>query len=212
MTRSLFAAAIAVALAQNPTVQAHLDAAKAAAGTDFAGVYSRICREAVPPDPPPATSIPGQRGAGGGRRTGPPPRESWHAEPVKVFDNLYFLGQTEYSVWAVTTSQGIIVIDTIFDYAVEEEVAGGLKKLGLDPANIKYAVVTHAHPDHDGGAKFLQDRYGTRVIMSPADWDVLDKRTTGTKPKRDMEATDGQKLTLGDTTLTIYIKIGRAHV
>jgi metallo-beta-lactamase class B len=127
---------------------------------------------------------------------------------VKVFDNLYFFGQSEYAVWAITTSEGIIVLDTIFDYAVEEEVAGGMKKLGLDPANIKYAVVTHPHPDHDGGAKFLQDHYGTRVIMSPADWDVLDKRTNGAKPKRDIEATDGQKLTLGDTTLTLYITPG----
>jgi glyoxylase-like metal-dependent hydrolase (beta-lactamase superfamily II) len=60
---------------------------------------------------------------------------------------------------------------------VEEEVAGGMKKLGLDPANIKYAIVSHAHPDHDGGAKFLQNHYGTQAIMSPADWAVLDKRT-----------------------------------
>jgi len=132
----------------------------------------------------------------------------WYAEPVKVFDNLYFFGQSEYAVWAITTSQGIIVLDTIFDYSVEEEVAGGMKKLGLDPANIKYAIVSHPHPDHDGGAKFLQDHYGTRVIMSPADWDVLDKRTNGTKPKRDLEATDGQKLTLGDTTVTLYITPG----
>ena len=49
-----------------------------------------------------------------------PPREQWHAEPVKVFDNLYFVGQTEYSAWAVTTSDGIILIDTIFDYSVED--------------------------------------------------------------------------------------------
>jgi metallo-beta-lactamase class B len=126
---------------------------------------------------------------------------------VKVFDNLYFLGQTEYSVWAVTTSEGIVVIDTIFDYSVEEEVADGLKKLGLDPAAIKYAIVTHPHPDHHGGAKFLQDRYGARVIMSPADWDFLD-RTGGTKPKRDLVATDGQRLTLGETTLTLFITPG----
>ena len=78
----------------------------------------------------------------------------------------------------------------------------------LQEVNIKYAVVSHAHPDHDGGARFLQEQYGTRVIMSPADWDVLDKRTFGTKPKRDIEATDGQKLTLGDTTLTLYITPG----
>jgi metallo-beta-lactamase class B len=127
---------------------------------------------------------------------------------VKVFDNLYFFGQSEYAVWAITTSQGIIVIDTIFDYSVEAEVAEGMKKLGLDPANIKYAIVTHPHPDHDGGAKYLQDHYGTKVLMSPADWDVLDKRTNGTKPKRDVEVTDGQKLTLGDTTLTLYITPG----
>jgi metallo-beta-lactamase class B len=127
---------------------------------------------------------------------------------VKVFDNLYFFGQSEYSVWAITTSEGIIVLDTIFDYSVEDEVAGGMKKLGLDPAQIKYAIVSHPHPDHDGGARFLQEHYGTHVIMSPADWDVLDKRTAGAKPKRDTEATDGQKLTLGDTTLTLYILPG----
>jgi metallo-beta-lactamase class B len=89
-----------------------------------------------------------------------------HAEPVKVFDNLYFVGQSEYSAWAVTTSAGIILIDTIFDYSVEDEVAGGLKKLGLDPESIKYAIVSHGHADHSGGAKFLQDKFGTRIILT----------------------------------------------
>lgn len=127
---------------------------------------------------------------------------------MKVFDNLYFFGQSEYAVWAITTTDGIIVLDTIFDYSVEDEVADGMKKVGLNPANIKYAVVSHAHPDHDGGARFLQEHYGTRVIMSPADWDLLDKRTAGTRPKRDMEASDGQRLTLGGTTVTLYITPG----
>jgi len=184
----------------NDTPEAHVAAAKTAAGEDYQNLFNFLC------------TVPGPRGGGrGGQRQGvpqgPPDRSTWYAEPVKVFDNLYFLGQTEYSVWAVATSEGMIAIDTIFDYSVEEEVAGGLKKLGLDPANIKYAIVTHAHPDHHGGAKFLQDRYGTRVIMSAGDWDMLD-RSNGTKPKRDMMATDGQKLTLGDTTLTLYITPG----
>jgi metallo-beta-lactamase class B len=129
-----------------------------------------------------------------------------------MFDNLYFVGQSEYSAWAVTTSEGIILLDTLFDYSVEAEVADGLRTLGLDPADIRYAIVSHPHPDHDGGAKFLQDEYGTRVIMSPADWDVIDARTNGTKPDHDpdhsMEASDGQRLTLGDTTLTLYITPG----
>ena len=178
-------------------VEAHVAAAKTAAGAEFAGVFNRICAEAVPPATPtaPRSATP--------RPPGPPPRESWHAEPAKVFDNLYFLGQTEYSVWAVTTSAGIILIDAIFDYSVDDEVVGGLKKLGLDPATIKYVVISHGHSDHSGGAKYLQDRFNARVILTAADWDLLD-RSNGTKPRRDMVAVDGQKLTLGDTTPTLY--------
>lgn len=99
-------------------------------------------------------------------------------------------------------------LDTIFDYSVEDEVVDGIKKLGLDPANIKYAIVSHPHSDHDGGARYLQNHSGTRGIMSPAAWDLLDKRTVGTKPRRDIEATDGQKLTLGEETVTLHILPG----
>jgi metallo-beta-lactamase class B len=197
----------------NDTPDAHIAAAKAAAGDDFKNLFEFQCNG---PGPRAAGAGVGRgapargagRGQGAARLPGPPDRSTWHVEPVKVFDNLYFFGQSEYAVWAITTSQGIIVLDTIFDYSVEDEVVDGMKKRGLDPANIKFAIVSHAHPDHDGGARYLQEHYGTRVIMSPADWDVLDKRTNGTKPKRDMEAADGQKLTLGDTTVTLYITPG----
>jgi metallo-beta-lactamase class B len=196
-------AGIVVVRAQSPQSQAHVAAAKAAAGSDFSGVFSRICTEAVPTAP--AEPRPA-RGAAP-RPAGPPPRETWHAEPVKVFDNLYFVGQTEYSVWAIRTSAGIILIDSIFDYSVDDEVVGGLKKLGLDPAAIKYVIVSHGHGDHSGGAKYLQDRFNAHVLLAAADWDLLD-RSTGSRPRRDMVATDGQKLTLGDTTITIYATPG----
>ena len=208
----LLVALTLVAQDTKDTSDPHIAAAKAAAGEDFQNLFDFQCYgpgpggQRTPAGGPTRGRGPAQ--ARGPRQPGPPDRSTWYAEPVKVFDNLYFFGQSEYAVWAITTSQGIVVLDTIFDYSVEEEVAGGMKKLGLDPANIKYAVVSHPHPDHDGGARFLQEHYGTRVIMSPADWDVLDKRTNGTKPKRDIEATDGQKLTLGDTTFTLYITPG----
>src|SRR6185295_17061410 len=111
----------------------------------------------------------------------------------------------EYSAWAVTTSEGIIVIDTLFDYSVEDEIVNGLTKLGLDPKQIKYVIVSHGHIDHAGGAKLLQDRFGARVLMSAADWDLIARNTQSwPKPKRDIVVVDGQKLTLGDTTLTMY--------
>jgi len=205
--------AVSSLLAQNAsdTPEAHVALAKTAAGEDYQNLFNFLC---VTPAPRggggrgAAAGAGAQRGQGGGQRqAGPPERSTWYAEPVKAFDNLYFVGQSEYSVWALTTSEGIILLDAIFDYSVEDEVDGGLKKLGLDPTKVKYAIVSHAHPDHCAGAKFLQDRYGARVIMSAADWDVLD-RANGTKPKRDMVATDGQKLTLGDTTVTMYVTPG----
>ncbi len=201
----------AVARAQADTAQAHIDRARQLSGADL-GVFNTTCgtiRALQPPAQPAAGR--GRDGARGRAAAGPAPtmpdRAEWHAEPVKVFDNLYWLGQTQYSAWAVTTSQGIIVIDTLFDYSVEDEVVGGLRALGLDPATIKYVIVSHGHGDHSGGAKYLQDHFGARVILSAADWDLLD-RSSGTKPRRDMVATDGMKLTLGDTTLTLYLTPG----
>src|SRR5579863_9598567 len=86
-----------------------------------------------------------------------PPRESWYAEPAKVADNFYFIGTRIHSAWALTGSQGIIVIEALFDYAAKDEILNGLKKMGLDKTKVKYVILSHAHADHDGGAKLLQD-------------------------------------------------------
>lgn len=188
----------------NAAAKVHVEAARKAAGSEHMGVFARTC-DALTAAPRPATPP-------APRPPGPPPRASWYTEPAKVFDNLYFLGQSEYSSWAVTTSQGIIVIDAIYDYSVEEEVVGGMKKLGLDPTQIKYVIVSHGHGDHSGGAKFLQDKFGARVILSELDWDLLERSRSNPNaqpiPRRDMIATDGMKLTLGDTTITMYITPG----
>src|SRR2546426_4103925 len=216
MKTIVLAAGLAVAVAApgfeaqqvRGTVESHLAAAKRAAGSDFPALYDRICSEYEKPLTPPPPAGQG-RGGGGGRQAGPPPASRWPAEPMKVFDNLYFVGMTEYSAWALTTSQGIIVIDTIYDYSVEDEVVNGLKKLGLNPADIKYALVSHAHTDHIGGAKYLQDHFGTRVVMSKEDWDVSDRTIPERiRPKRDVEAKDGDTLTLGDTTIKMYLTPG----
>lgn len=213
--------AVSTIASQNNTTDtpdAHVAIAKTAAGEEYQSLFNFLC--AAPTQRGGGGAGGAQRGQGGGQaatgaarggggggQRGTPERSTWYAEPVKVADNLYFVGQSEYSVWAVTTSEGIILLDAIYDYSVEDEVDGGLKKLGLDPTKVKYAVVSHAHPDHYAGAKFLQDKYGAHVLMSAADWDVLD-RANGTKPQRDMVATDGQKLTLGDTTMTLYLTPG----
>jgi metallo-beta-lactamase class B len=180
-------------------------AAKAAAGQQPSALllFSRLCV------PPPPIRAPQAAQPAAAQPQAPPARAQWYAEPVKVFDNLYFLGQTEYTAWAVVTSGGIIVIDPLFEYSVEEEVVNGLTKLGLDPKQIRYVLVSHAHRDHVAGARYLQERFGARVVMSAADWELLETDTgRWPKAKRDMVATDGQKLTLGDTTLTLHLTPG----
>ena len=81
--------------AQNPAIDAHVAAAKAAVGGDHQVLFASLC-SAAPTGP--GTRAGGAGGAGrrprgrAGRARAPPAppaRERWHAEPVKVFDNLY---------------------------------------------------------------------------------------------------------------------------
>ena len=197
--------------------QSHVAAAKAAAyepGQDFTLIYE-LCAEPRPsssvarPFARPAEAPPVAPGAT--RKI--PPRSEWYTEPSKVFDNLYYVGGSRndnMNVWAVTTSAGIILIDSGWDFTVEELVANGLKKLGLDPGQIKYVILTEAKPEIYGGAKFLQDRYKARVLLSEADWDVIGRSDLPAeiKPRKDMVVTDGQKLTLGDVTVNLYVTPG----
>lgn len=175
----------------------HRATAKAAAGLDFQGTLSRLC---ITPDNtlPRAPRPPGPRAV--------PDRASWYAEPARMFDNLYFVGTKIHSAWALVTSGGIIIIDTLFNYAVEPEIVDGLVKLGFDPHDIKYVIVAHGHGDHDEGIRLLQDRFGAQAIMGGPDWDTVtrDEKMPGGAPHRGISATDGQKLTLGGTTVTIY--------
>jgi len=212
----LFAAAIAGAMtltvyAQAPTTPESLvTAAKRAAGLEYSGTFLRICvapdnlqrgpaRGAAPPAAPPAArSV--------------PDRALWYARPYKVFDNLYFVGTKIHSSWALRTSGGIVLIDTLFDYAVEPEIVEGLTALGLDPRNIKYVLISHAHGDHDQGAALLQSRYGAKIVMGAADWESTLQRPAsapGGVPKRDVVVgPEGTKITLGDTTVDVIATPG----
>src|SRR5262245_8843151 len=102
-----------------------------------------------------------------------PPRDSWYAEPAKVFDDVYFVGGKIHSSWALTTREGIILIDTLFPYNSEQLIVGGMQKLGLDPKQIKYLIISHAHTDHIGGAEIIQKKFGARVVMGGTDWDTV---------------------------------------
>jgi metallo-beta-lactamase class B len=193
------------------TSEGLVNAAKRAAGTDYAGTFLRIC---VAPD-----NLQGGAGRGApGRGAAAPPartvpdRALWYAKPYKVFDNLYFVGTKIHSSWALTTTDGIVLIDTLFDYAIEPEIVDGLTTLGLDPRAIKYVLISHAHGDHDQGAALLQRRYGAKIVMGAADWESTLARPAsapGGVPKRDVVVgPEGTKITLGGTSVDVIATPG----
>lgn len=129
-------------------------------------------------------------------------------EPVKVFDNLYFLGQNSETSWALKTSDGIVIFDT---HNTPEEaqqfIEGGLTKLGLDPKQIKHIFIMHEHADHFGGAKYLKEKYGAELHASPVAWKGMSEHTGRAVkliPPKGSDVADGQKFTFGDTTVTVY--------
>ena len=196
------------ALAQkaDPAVVAeHTAIATAAAKSDLLGPLA-LCKTATPTPGP--SFMDNYKAA-----VSEPP-----LEPIQVMDELYFLGSKWSTAWAIKTSEGIIIVDTM-DNAKEGEdyIEGGLRKLGLNPADIKYVIVSHAHGDHYGGAAYLKEKFNPRVVMSEIDWTALDVAQKdplfGTKlnplfskpPKRDMAVNDGDTITLGGTTLKLYV-------
>jgi metallo-beta-lactamase class B len=210
MTFLLWPTLVAVtALAQTPPaseIDVHIARARAAAGQDYRATFVNLCLPSAPPA--------GRAGGAGAAQAAPPTpdRANWYARPFKVFDNLYWLGTRQHSSWALQTSAGIIIIDTNFAWATEPEIIEGLTTLGLNPRDIKYVIISHAHGDHDQGAAELQKRFGAQVVMGAPDWDATLKRPAtapGGVPKRNVSVgAGGTKLTLGDTTIQIVATPG----
>src|SRR5258705_13247483 len=116
-------------------VQQHTAAATAAAKSDLLGPLA-LCRTATP-------------------TPGPSFMDNYNAmvkepplEPMRGMDELYFLGARWSTAWAIKTSAGIIIVDAM-DNADEAEhyIEGGLRKVGLDPPDIRYVTISQAHAD-----------------------------------------------------------------
>jgi metallo-beta-lactamase class B len=187
------------------TMQAHVDAATKAAGSEFTPFLS-LCKPA--PAVRPARTPESEKNLAAMIAKPSPPA-------AKAFDNLYWLGDSWVSAWAITTSDGIILLDALNNSKEAANlIEGRMRRLGLNPARVKDIIVTHGHGDHYGGVPYFVRRYHPRVIMGEPDWTMTETKldfesaSWDLPPKRDVAAKEGDTVTLGDTTVTLYLTPG----
>jgi len=182
--------ASAPAKPDSEAVKALVEKAKKAGGPMWAGEEHFFCeapRANSPTDPP--------------------------IEPTKIFDNVYVIGNQGTVAYVISTSDGLMMIDSLSADQTETQLLPGFQKLGLDPAKVKIIVVGHGHADHFGGTAYFQEHYGSKVYIAAVDWDLMEHPPAGRGgagkkgpaaplPKHDQVIVEGQPITLGDFKIT----------
>ena len=125
------------------------------------------------------------------------------ATPVKLFDNFFYVGRSDVGAWVIKTSAGLVMIDTLYSPDdAEKIIVPGMRKLGLDPDQLKLIILTHFHGDHSGGAPYFKAK-GVRIMVSEVDWKPL-----GGAPDAESVLHDNQVVKVGDTEITILLTPG----
>lgn len=143
--------------------------------------------------------------------------ENGYVEPFRMFENVYYVGDKWVSSYAVETSSGLVIIDTL-DFPFSKWIPANLKKLGLNDKKVTHIFVTHGHSDHVGGAEFLQSLYGSKVIMSEKALELAKEQALKSKGKAgflppvvESYAEDSSNIVVGDTEFKFYITPGHTE-
>jgi metallo-beta-lactamase class B len=186
------------------------------------------CAPSAPPAPAPAA--PAQPAHDGDPRTPDAPIlcsscDDWNRphEPFKLFGNTYYVGPAGLSSVLIATPKGLVLLDGGLPQSATV-IDANVRKLGFRTQDIKLIVNSHAHFDHAGGIAALQRRSGARVAASAAGARAIEhgeppeddpQYGSGHDPKRRFApvphvevVSDGQTLTVGDTTITAHLTPG----
>ncbi|KAK8039506.1 hypothetical protein PG993_007917 [Apiospora rasikravindrae] len=134
-------------------------------------------------------------------------------KPHRPFDSVFFVGNGFVASWAIDTGAGLVLIDALDNPdEAREVILPGLAHFGYTGSDVAAIIITHEHADHYGGARYLQDTFGTPVYALGACWDGMEVdpiKPPGLEiPKRNMTLVDGQDLTIGNTTIRVVATPG----
>lgn len=133
--------------------------------------------------------------------------------PHRIFGNTYLVGFAGLNVGLIRTKAGLILIDGALPQAVPA-IEDNIRRLGLDPRDIKFILSTEPHYDHASGLAALARDSGATVVASA--W-AAKSLSSGHPQPDDPQASiledfpgvtrirvvsGGDRLRLGDVTVT----------
>lgn len=140
-----------------------------------------------------------------------PAQRDWNDPfpPHRIADNLYYVGSKGLSTYLITTKQGHILINSSFDRTVPI-IRANVEKLGFKFTDVKILLGSHAHNDHMEGNALVKELTAAKIFVMQGDDQVIANGGKGQylydatwKPvKVDRVLKDGDKVALGDATLT----------
>lgn len=130
-------------------------------------------------------------------------------EPLKVFDNVYWMGSKAVGVIVIDTGVGFMMIDSGSDEREAAHIARSFAEMGLDASKIRLIVISHEHFDHYGGLSWFKKEVCPDALtaMSRTGWNLLQTVPTEfafTQPRPqniDIFMEDGLCLKTGNTEL-----------
>ena len=140
-------------------------------------------------------------------------------KPFKIGEGLYYVGALDLTSFLFVSKAGLIVLDG-GDAVVGKQVAANIRALGFDPAQVKILLNTHQHFDHAAGlAEIRKSAPNAKLYATAADGPIIAAGGKGDpflKGKAyEYEPVpvaktlkDGEKVTLGEWTLTAHVTGG----
>jgi len=139
-------------------------------------------------------------------------------KPYRVVGNVYYVGSEGLSSYLISTSQGHVLLDAGMSAQGAKLVAANIVALGFKLSDVKILINSHAHYDHAGGLAQMKADTGAKLYASSLDKPALEKgrhfgdNENGLTPfpavKVDRTIRDGQKIKLGEATLTAHLTPG----
>jgi metallo-beta-lactamase class B len=139
------------------------------------------------------------------RNVGSTEQQNKQFPPHKIIGNVFYVGTESLSSYLVTTPQGHILIDSIYERNVPT-IQDSVQKLGFKFEDIKILLGSHAHGDHQEGDGLVVKLTGARALAMAEDIPLLQSmRSPGGVPRPNYEVLrDGGEVKLGNVTLTAH--------